>query len=201
MQSQIRGHVRGWVGFAGAVGALVSVLMLAGCPGTLDPTLFPTGSGATNGTGGSGSGTGGSNSTGGATGTGGSSSSCTGSNDGATLVMGQCATSGCHDATSANTLGAGLDLTVNSSIARRLVNVQSSGNTNAGSACGGNTEAYLNAGSNPATGLLIDKIQSSPKCTANSACCGLPMPYPGIALLSPAQQTCLIQWATTLTSP
>ena len=30
----------GWA--RGAAGALVSVLMLSGCPGTLDPTLFPT---------------------------------------------------------------------------------------------------------------------------------------------------------------
>lgn len=201
MQSEIRSQVRGWVGFAGAAGALVSVLVLSGCPGTLDPALFQTGTGGSNGTGGSG--TGGSNSTGGTTGTGGSSSNCTGSLDGATLVTSQCATSGCHDATSASSSGAGLDLTVNSSIASRLVGVASSGNTAAGSVCGGNSEAYLDGGSNPATGLLIQKIQSNPKCSTGESppCCGLPMPYPGIALLSPMQQTCLIQWATTLTSP
>ena len=93
MQSLLRSQVSGWVGFAGAAGALVSVLMLSGCPGTLDPTLFPTASGST---GRERSGTGGGNPTGGSTGTGGTSSNCTGGNDGATIVMSQCAISGCH---------------------------------------------------------------------------------------------------------
>jgi len=196
MQSPLRSQVSGWIGIGGAASALVTILMLSGCPGTLDPALFPTsGAGGSNATGGS-------NPTGGSTGTGGTApGNCTGGNDGATLVMGQCAISGCHDTTSANTAGAGLDLTVNSSIASRLIGVVSSGDSSAGSTCGGNTNPYLNANSNPATGLLIDKIKSSPKCTANSACCGTPMPYPGISLLSSTQQTCLIQWATTLTSP
>ena len=145
--------------------------------------------------------TGGSNPTGGSTGTGGTSSNCTGGNDGATVVMSQCAISGCHDSAGANTVGAGLDMTVNSSIAGRLVGVVSSGNTNANSVCGGNTTPYLDANSNPATGLVIDKIKSSPKCPANTDCCGLAMPYPGITPLPAQQQTCLIQWATTLTSP
>jgi|HubBroStandDraft_2_1064218.scaffolds.fasta_scaffold23720_3 hypothetical protein len=181
----------GRVGFAGAAGALVSVLMLSGCPGTLDPSQF-------------GSGSGGSTATGGSTGTGGAAANnCTGDLDGATLVMTQCAISGCHDATDANTLGAGLDLTVDSSIGSRLVGVVSPGDTNASSVCGGNTEPYLVSGSNPATGLLVQKIQTSPKCatTESPPCCGTPMPYPGIVLLSVQQQNCLIQWATTLTSP
>ena len=174
MQSPLRSQVSGWVGVAGAAGMLVSVLMLAGCPGTLDPTLFPAGAGGSTGTGGNGTGTGGSSSTGGSTGTGGTSSNCTGNNDGATVVMSQCAISGCHDATSANMFGAGLDLTVNSTIASRLVGVQSSGNASAGSVCGGNSEAYLNSGTSPATGLLIQKIQSSPKCSSGESppCCG-----------------------------
>jgi hypothetical protein len=194
MQSPIRSQISGWVGFAGGASLFVSVLMLSGCPGTLDPSLFQTGSGGSNGTGGS-------NSTGGSTGTGGSSSNCIGANDPAMIITSQCAVSGCHDTGSANTFGAGLDLTVNATIASRLVGVTSAGNTSAGSVCGGNSDPYLNANSNPATGLLIDKIKSSPKCTANSACCGQPMPSPGIALLPAQQQTCLIEWATTLTSP
>jgi hypothetical protein len=203
MQSLFRSHVPepvasrvggrvGRVGFAGAAGALMSVLMLSGCPGTLDPSQFQSGSGGTTGTGGSSSGTGGA-----------AAGNCTGSLDGPTLVMTQCAISGCHDATDANTLGAGLDLTVDSTIASRLVDVVSPGDTNASSVCGGNTEPYLNSGSNPATGLLIQKFVTSPKCSATESppCCGTPMPYPGIVFLSPQQQTCLIQWATTLTSP
>ena len=138
-------------------------------------------------------GTGGSNPTGGATGTGGTSANCTGSNDGATIVANSCASSLCHDAADANTFGAGLDLTINSTIGSRLVDVKSPGDTNAGSVCGGSSEAYLNSGSNPATGLLIDKIKANPPC-------GSRMPLTGVAL-SPMQQTCLAQWATTLTSP
>jgi hypothetical protein len=192
MQSLLRRHVPVGVGFAGAAGALVSVLMLSGCPGTLDPSQFQSGSGGTTGTGGSSSGTGGA-----------TSNNCTGGNDGASVVTGNCAISGCHDTSDANTLGAGLDLTVDATIATRLVGVVSPGDTSAGSTCGGNSEPYLNSGSNPATGLLVQKILSSPKCSTSDSppCCGDPMPYPGFALLSTQQQTCLIQWATTLTSP
>ena len=195
MQSLLRSQVSGWVGLA-AAGALASVLMLSGCPGTLDPRQFPqTGSGGSNGTGGG-------NPSGGSTGTGGTTDpNCTGGNNGASVVMSQCAVSGCHSAADANTAGAGLDLTVDATIGSRLVGVVSPGDTNSGSLCGGNTEPYLDPNSTPATGLLIDKIRSSPKCTANSACCGQPMPYPGIQLLTPQQQTCLIEWATTLTMP
>jgi len=192
MQSLLRSHVPVWVGFAGTAGALVSVLMLSGCPGTLDPSQFQSGSGGSMGTGGSSSGTGGA-----------AANNCTGDLDGATLVMTQCAISGCHDATDANTLGAGLDLTVDSMIGSRLVGVMSPGDTAAGSVCGGNTEAYLDSGSNPATGLLVQKILTSPKCSTSDTppCCGTSMPYPGIVLLSVQQQNCLIAWATTLTSP
>ena len=192
MQSLLRSQVSGWGGFA-AAGALVSVLMLSGCPGTLDPSLFPT-SGA-----GGNQGSGGGNPTGGSTGTGG----CTGVNDGAAIVMSQCAISGCHDPADANTFGAGLDLTVDANISSRLVDVTTGGSATNGSSCVGNTEPYLNGGSNPATGLLIQKIQSSPKCSTSESppCCGTLMPYPGVSPLTPTQQTCLIQWATTLTSP
>jgi hypothetical protein len=183
MQSTLRSHVPGWVGFAGAAGALVSVLLLSGCPGTLDPALFQTGTG----------GTGGSNSTGGTTGTGGSSSNCTGSLDGAALVASQCAYAGCHDSSSAQ-FSADLDLTVDSTISSRLVGVMAAQPAGSNQArCMDETEPLLVAGSNPATGLLVDKIKPNPPC-------GVRMPYSGIAL-STMQQTCLIQWATTLTSP
>ena len=191
MQSVFRGHVRGWVGLASAAGALISVLTLAGCPGTLDPALFPTGSGASNGTGGSG--TGGSNPTGGSTGTGGSSANCTGSNDGPTLIAGQCAYIGCHNASGAQ-FSANLDLTVDSTIGARLVGVMAAQPYGSNQAsCMNETEPLLVAGSNPATGLFVDKIKPNPPCGAR-------MPFTGIAL-STMQQTCLIQWATTLTSP
>jgi hypothetical protein len=220
MQRHLQRLVPGWVGMVGAVGAFLAATALSGCPGTLDPTLLNAGSGGTNGSGSGGNGsggngTGGNNSSGGSTGSGGSSSSggsngsggssssCTGSLDPTNIIMTQCATVSCHDSADANTSGAGLDLTVNSSIGSRLVGVTSPGNTVAGSQCAGNTEPYLKSGSNPATGLLIQKIQSSPKCSMNESppCCGSSMPYPGVVFLTSQQQTCLIQWATTLTSP
>jgi hypothetical protein len=94
-------------------------------------------------------------------------------------------------------------LTVDANIGSRLVDIMSTGTANNGSLCVGNTEPYLVGGSTPARGLLIQKIQSSPKCSPseNPPCCGNGMPWPGVTLLSVQQENCLIQWATTLTSP
>lgn len=190
MQSPLRSQGLGWVGVAGAAGMLVSVLILSGCPGTLDPTQFMTG------TGGSGSGTGGSNPTGGSTGTGGSSGNCTGGNDGVNLIMTNCATTSCHIPGPLNAgSSGGLDMTVDANIGSRLVGVMSVGTTDNGSKCMGNSTPYLDPGSNPATGLLIDKIQQK------NPPCGDQMPYAAPFPLTATQQTCLIQWATTLTSP
>jgi hypothetical protein len=195
MQSLLRSQVSGWVGFAGAAGALVTVLALSGCPGTLDPNQFK-GTGGSNGTGGSGSGTGGSNPTGGSTGTGGTASgNCTGGNDGASILTQNCATSFCHipGAVNDGTAG-GLDLTPDANIGSRLVGVTSVGTATNASKCVGNTTPYLVAGVTPATGLLIDKF------TMTHPPCGDQMPEDSIAL-STTQQMCLIQWATTLISP
>jgi hypothetical protein len=195
MQSPLRSQVSGWVGFAGAVGALVAVLMVSGCPGTLDPSMFKN-TGGSNGTGGSGNGTGGSGQTGGTPGTGGTSVSCTGGNDGASILNVNCATSSCHipGATNDGTAG-GLDLTPDANIGSRLVGVTSVGTADNGSMCMGNTTPYLNAGSTPATGLFIDKF------TMVHPPCGAQMPFDSPFPLTSMQQTCLIQWATTLTSP
>jgi hypothetical protein len=128
----------------------------------------------------------------GGTGTGGTGGpNCTGTMDGAALITAHCATIGCHDTADANISGAGLDLTINTSIGTRLVGVVSPGNTAAGSACGGST--YLQAGSTPAAGLLIDKIKGAQTC-------GSGMPFPGGAnfLLPAAQQACIEQWAEGL---
>lgn len=163
--------------FVGTMGWLSAATALSGCPGELDPSLT-----------GQGTGTGGSMGTGGGTGTGGSNASCTGDNDGAKIVMTKCASSACHVPGGVN---GGLDLTVDSNIKSRLVGVKSPG-TN-GSSCGTNQTPYLNANSSPATGLLIDKVKSPPPC-------GFQMPFGGDPL-SAAQQDCLVQWATTLTSP
>jgi hypothetical protein len=185
MRSLGRSDVLGWSGFAGTAGGLVSVLMLAGCPGTLDLSEFPTGSGGTNATGGSGSG--------GSTGTGGASADCTGNNDGATIVTMQCAVSGCHDSASAQ-FSASLDLTVNSTIGSRLVGVMAAQPAGINMAsCSSEQEPLLKANTSPAMGLLVDKIGPNFPCGGQMPLDSLP--------LSTTQQNCLIQWATTLTSP
>ncbi len=145
-----------------------------GCPGTLDPSMVGT---ATSGTGGTGTtaGTGGTNGAGCADG-------------GAQIVGSSCATIGCHDSTS---MEGGLDLTPNSAIGSRLVGVTSTGN-GPDSVCGGKT--YLVASSNPASGLLIDKIKGTQTCGAG-------MPYPGATLLPTSQQACIEQWAEGLIDP
>ncbi len=198
MQSLLRSQVSGWVGFAGAAGALATVLALSGCPGTLDPSMFKnTGGSNGTGTGGSGSGTGGSNPTGGSTGAGGTASgNCTGGNDGASILTQNCATSFCHipGAVNDGTAG-GLDLTPDSNIGSRLVGVTSVGTATNGSMCVGNTTAYLVAGITPATGLFIDKF------TMAHPPCGAQMPFDAPMPLNATQQMCLIQWATTLISP
>lgn len=195
MQSLLRSQVSGWLGFAGAAGALVSVLVLSGCPGTLDVSRFETGgSNGTGGSGGSGGGTGGTGGSGGSSGTGGASADCTGNNDGATIVTMQCAVSGCHD-TASSQFAANLDLTVNSTIGSRLVGVMAAQATALNMAsCSSEQEPLLEANTNPAMGLLVDKIGPNFPC-------GGRMPLDNPAPLSTTQQTCLIQWATTLTSP
>jgi hypothetical protein len=55
---------------------------------------------------------------------------------------------------------------------------------------------YLNAGSNPATGLMIDKLDPSKPTPP----CGAHMPNLG-AMLSPADFECVRSYLTTLTSP
>jgi len=174
---------------AGVAGLLLATGTLSGCPGSLDPSLLQ---GTT--------GTGGGNGTGGGTGTGGTTMvDCSGSNDGATIITQQC-TNVCHSTSmgTAALIGAGLDLTIDSNIASKLVGVKSPGAN--GSSCGGNNEPYLEAGSNPAKGLFIWKIQTNPRCDQNSACCGALMPQGSPTGLSAAQQQCIIQWATTLTT-
>jgi hypothetical protein len=184
MRSAVPNEVLRRIGFVGAAGGLVSVLMLAGCPGTLDLSQFQSGSGGSSATGGSG----------GATGTGGAAANCTGGNDGATIVMGQCAVSGCHDSSGAQ-FSAGLDLTVNATIGSRLVGVPAAQPTAFNMAsCTSEQEPLLIAGPGQAMGLLVDKIGPNFPC-------GGRMPLDSVAPLSTTQQNCVIQWATTLTSP
>jgi hypothetical protein len=188
-----RHRIPGWLGLAGAVGALILVPTLSGCPGTLDPDvakMASNGSGGSSATGGS-NGTGGA--TGGATGTGGTvASNCTGGNDGATLITNSCATPYCHDSTS---MIAGLDLTIDANIGARLVGVLSQGTTANDSVCENWPKPYLEPNMNPAAGLLIDKITMS----SGPALCpsGSSMPF-GLGLLSTSKQACIEQWAEGL---
>jgi hypothetical protein len=177
MPRTIERRAPGWLGL---LGVLATSLGALGCPGTLDPALIGSASGA-----------GGSGATGGGGGTGGATT-CD-----VTAIFNQpagvgCATSGCHDAT---LLGAGLNLTLDSGVGSRLVGVMSTG-TN-GSMCGSIGTPYLEVGSNPAAGLLIDKI-TLPMGSAGLCPGGEPMPYPGITRLTAAQQTCVEEWAEGL---
>ena len=81
-RTPIRGHLPEGVGFAAAAGALVAMLMLSGCPGTLGNEFTTNGTGGNPGSGG----TGGSGPTGGAPGTGGTALDCTGGNEGTAIL-------------------------------------------------------------------------------------------------------------------
>jgi len=61
------------------------------------------------------------------------------------------------------------------------------------SACANMGKVYLMAHSNPAAGLLIDKLSSNPGC-------GVQMPF-GLNPLSTSDVNCIKSWALTLTSP
>jgi len=58
--------------------------------------------------------------------------------------------------------------------------------------CMGATTPYLVSGSNPARGLLIDKLSATPSC-------GVAQPFP-LGNLPPDQMSCLMQWATGVTT-
>ena len=92
----------------------------------------------------------------------------------------------CHDAR-ALTPG-GLDLVT--APFDRLVGDMPDGSNS--SQCGGVTTPYLVAGSNPATGLLLDKLMPSPPCGAM---------MPTLDVLNPTEVACIQSWATGLTAP
>jgi hypothetical protein len=104
---------------------------------------------------------------------------------------GLCATLGCHDATP--TAQAGLNLTNDAGLAGRLLGVMPSG-TN-GSVCTGVTMPYLVVGSEPATGLLLDKMFAT-----NLPCSGGNR-MPSLGTLKPQDPACITSWANALTKP
>jgi hypothetical protein len=164
------------------LGVLCVTPALTGCPGTLSSELAAEASGA----GAAATGTGGNGASGGT----GGATPCTGSNDGATLIMTTCASGYCHNPANDFTCG-GLDLTVDTTIGARLVGVYPTGTD--GSNCGGSSKPYLEPAVTPAAGLLIDKIT----LPQGPALCGYAMPF-GAAMLSSAQQACVEQWAEGL---
>jgi len=98
--------------------------------------------------------------------------------------------SACHD--NAGT-AAGLDLTT-AGWQNMLVGRAPSATAGAlKSMCAGKGLVYLNSGSNPATGLFIDKLNP-----AAAAPCGVHMPNLG-TMLTPQQFSCVQSFATTLT--
>jgi hypothetical protein len=152
-----------------AVAQLSFVLAgLAACAGEIDPSLIPN---ANNPTGQGGSG--------GAT-------PC----DAPKMVFAtSCAIAGCHAANSAG--GAGLDL-ASAGVVGRLLGQGPSTNAAAGALCTDAGKPYLVAGSNPATGLLMDKMDAA------KLMCGSPMSLLG--QLTATQLTCLSAWATGVTT-
>jgi hypothetical protein len=141
---------------------------LAACAGEIDPSLIPT---ANNPAGQAGSG---------------GTAPC----DAPKMVFAtSCGIPGCHAAGS--TSGAGLDL-ASAGVVGRLVGQGPSTNTSAGALCADVGKTYLVAGSNPATGLLMDKID------ATKVTCGSAMSLLGG--LNSSQITCLTAWATGVTT-
>jgi hypothetical protein len=148
------------------VAALVlaaSSALLSGCPGDLDPRLMGSGSG----------------------GSGGGPNVC----DGAAMMADtlKCGSNaGCHGATAQIS---GMDL-VTAGVAGRLLGRMPDPATS--TSCGSSAMPYIVSGSNPATGLLFDKLNSLPTC-------GSPMPFP-LGNLPQADRDCLQEWANAVAS-
>ena len=141
-----------------------------GCAGELDPSLVPTGAGGTVGTAGT-------------TGTGGTSGPpC----DAVTMLLAntaKCATAGaCHGSSGTQ----GIDFTA-AGLVGRLVGKMPAATS---PSCSTSAMPYLVANSDPASGLLLDKMKAAPSC-------GLTMPFGGLGgPVTPAEMTCLADWAT-----
>ena len=103
-----------------------------------------------------------------------------------TVIQPNCGIPGCHGSSGPDS---GLDLTAAGLVARLLDQKP----TSMSLMCGGNTTPYLKSGTNPATGLLLDKF------TLTVPPCGNQMPGPGG--LNDANKTmCVTDWATAVTT-
>jgi hypothetical protein len=152
------------------LGAALLALAAAGCPGSVDPSLWPT----TAGNGGAGN-----------PGTGG-----TGLQDcdpKPIFAMKICANPGCHDATGT---AANFDMAT-ADWQKHLVGVTPKGGGFSPSICAA-SGPYLAADTLPATGLFLDKVNPN----ANPSC-GVVMPQVG-AKLTASEFDCVQSWANAL---
>jgi hypothetical protein len=100
-----------------------------------------------------------------------------------------CAANGCHAAT--NPAG-GFDMATPGWETTMVGKVAPGGGAGAlESKCGGMNRMYLNPGSQPATGLFMDKFKDPPPC-------GVVMPNIGVQFSS-AELACIQEWANGLT--
>lgn len=153
-----------------AIGMLAGALLAGwgGCAGEIDPSLIPQANGGTGGGGGGGV------------------NVC----DAPKMVFtASCAAPGCHSANSIG--GAGLDL-VSAGVIARLLGQGPSTDVAKQAACESAGKPYLVAGSNPATGLLMEKVDSA------AVTCGNSMALLG--QLDDAEIACLSAWATAVTT-
>ena len=113
---------------------------------------------------------------------------------GSTNVSTGCTVIGsCHDNMGT---AAGLDLTAGSGWQTKLVGTgPMAGKGTIASMCTGKNLVYLQAGSKPAAGLLIDKLNPANPTPP----CGVHMPNLGV-MLSASDFACVQSYATTLTS-
>jgi len=153
-------------------GAALLVLGAAGCPGTVDPSLWPTatssGSAGNAGTGGTGV------------------PAC---DPAPIFVAKNCAVPACHDT---NATAANFDM-ASSDWQTRLVGVNPKGAGLNPSMCGANGP-YLVPGVVPATGLYLNKLNPDPNKTPP---CGVLMPQVGAKLTDEAF-ACVQSWADAL---
>jgi len=106
--------------------------------------------------------------------------------DGVLTMKNQCAQAGCHGV---NAPSSGLDL-FSPGVVSRLLDKKP--DAVASQSCPTSTMAYLISGSNPAMGLMLDKLKAMPSC-------GLPMPYP-LGGLGATDAQCLQEWSTAVTT-
>jgi hypothetical protein len=101
------------------------------------------------------------------------------------MVIGpNCGIPGCHGSTAPSS---GLDLTATGLPARLLDKAP----TSASQLCAGNTTPYLQSNTNPAMGLLLQKMSNTPPCGDH---------MPAGVTLAASDMMCIMDWATGVTT-